>query len=78
MREIRTGKELENNPAFIWGAIYDGDLIYASDINQGIYVLDLQERGKQAPAVVSYSKRALSRGPSFALTVRRSGPLGFE
>ncbi len=33
-------KELEN-PTFIWGAVYDGDLIYASDINQGIYVLDL-------------------------------------
>lgn len=33
-------KSLEN-PTFIWGAIYDGDLIYASDINQGLYVLDL-------------------------------------
>jgi hypothetical protein len=33
-------KSLEN-PTFIWGAIYDGDLIYASDINQGMYVLDL-------------------------------------
>lgn len=33
-------KSLEN-PTFVWQAIYDGDLIYASDINQGIYVLDL-------------------------------------
>jgi hypothetical protein len=33
-------KSLEN-PTFIWGAIYDGDLIYAADINQGLYVLDL-------------------------------------
>jgi hypothetical protein len=33
-------KALEN-PTFIWAAVYDGDLIYASDINQGIYVLDL-------------------------------------
>jgi hypothetical protein len=36
----RRDKSLENYP-FIWGAVYDGDLIYASDINQGIYVLDL-------------------------------------
>lgn len=36
-------KSLEN-PTFIWGAIYDGDLIYASDINQGLYVLDLVPR----------------------------------
>lgn len=36
-------KELDN-PTFIWGAIYDGDLIYASDINQGLYVLDLVPR----------------------------------
>ncbi len=35
-------KSLEN-PTFIWGAVYDGDLIYASDINQGLYVLDLVE-----------------------------------
>lgn len=33
-------KSLEN-PTFIWGAVYDRDLIYASDINQGIYILDL-------------------------------------
>jgi len=33
-------KQLEN-PTFIWAAVYDGDLIYASDINQGIYVLAL-------------------------------------
>jgi hypothetical protein len=33
-------KSLEN-PTFIWGAKYDGDLIYAADINQGLYVLDL-------------------------------------
>ncbi len=33
-------KSLEN-PTFIWGATYDGDLIYAADINQGLYVLDL-------------------------------------
>lgn len=26
---------------WVWAAVYDGDLIYASDINQGIYVLDL-------------------------------------
>ena len=33
-------KELEN-PTFIWGAVSDGELIYASDINQGLYVLRL-------------------------------------
>ena len=33
--------ELENSP-FIWNAVYDGDLIFASDINQGLYVLDLE------------------------------------
>ena len=33
-------KFLEHYP-FIWAAIYDGDLIYAVDINQGLYVLDL-------------------------------------
>ena len=27
----------------IWGVVYDGDLIYASDIAQGIFVLDLIE-----------------------------------
>lgn len=32
------------NPTFIWGAVYDGDLIYASDINQGLYILDLVEK----------------------------------
>lgn len=32
-------KSLEH-PTFIWGAIYDGDLIYASDINQGLYRSD--------------------------------------
>jgi hypothetical protein len=31
---------LDNTP-WVWQAIYDGDLIYASDIVQGIYVLDL-------------------------------------
>jgi hypothetical protein len=31
---------LEHYP-FIWGAVYDGDLIYTSDIAQGLYVLDL-------------------------------------
>ncbi len=30
------------HPTFIWGAEYDGDLIYASDINQGLYILDLE------------------------------------
>jgi hypothetical protein len=35
-------KSLENYP-FVWRATYDGDRIYASDINQGIYVLDLVE-----------------------------------
>jgi hypothetical protein len=30
----------ENYP-WVWQAVYDGDLIYASDINQGLYVLDL-------------------------------------
>lgn len=33
-------KSLENYP-FVWAATYDGDRIYASDINQGMYVLDL-------------------------------------
>jgi hypothetical protein len=33
-------KELEHYP-FVWQAIYDGDLIYASDIDQGLYILDL-------------------------------------
>lgn len=37
-------KTLENYP-FIWQATFDGDRIYASDINQGIYVLDLIEGG---------------------------------
>lgn len=36
-------KDLESYP-FIWAATYDGDRIYASDINQGIYVLDLIPR----------------------------------
>lgn len=33
-------KILENYP-WVWQAVYDGDFIYASDINQGLYVLDL-------------------------------------
>lgn len=33
-------KFLESYP-FFWQAVYDGDLIYASNINQGIFVLDL-------------------------------------
>jgi hypothetical protein len=28
----------------IWGVVYDGDLIYASDIAQGMFVLDLVEK----------------------------------
>ncbi len=28
----------------IWGIYYDGDLIYASDIAQGMFVLDLVEK----------------------------------
>ena len=31
---------LEHYP-FVWGAVYDGDLIYASDMAQGLYILDL-------------------------------------
>jgi len=33
-------KFLENYP-FFWQAVYDGDLIYGSNINQGLFVLDL-------------------------------------
>jgi hypothetical protein len=38
-------KSLENYP-FVWGAVFDpnGSYIYASDINQGFYALDLRER----------------------------------
>ena len=48
-------KFLENYP-FIWNAVYDpnGSFIYASDINQGMYALDLCERppagGGECPA----------------------------
>jgi len=31
---------LENYP-WVWHAVYDGDLIYVSDVNQGLYILDL-------------------------------------
>ena len=33
-------KFLENYP-FFWQAVYDGDFIYASNVNQGLFVLDL-------------------------------------
>ncbi len=36
-------KTLDNYP-WIWQAVYDGDLIYASNIPSGIFVLDLVER----------------------------------
>jgi len=36
-------KALEN-PTFIWAAVHGGNLIYASDINQGIYVLELEPK----------------------------------
>ncbi len=32
------------NPTFVWGAVSDGELIYASDINTGLYVLELIAR----------------------------------
>lgn len=40
--QAQPGREkfLESYP-FFWQAVYDGDLIYGSDINQGIFVLDL-------------------------------------
>jgi len=35
------GRDILEHYPFVWGAVYDGDLIYASDIAQGLYVLDL-------------------------------------